>query len=257
MLNIFLIESKRQWLMMLRYPIESLAGVLIFTILFIGLFVGSKFLAGAHANFGNRLDLVVSGYIIWLVTTGLYAGPGAQLLDDAHSGILEQLFVSPHNFSLFSSVRVFSGLVQHLLLIAILVVVISLITGTRLDYRWSELIPFAGVILATSGVGLVVAAYALLVKQVGAILSIGQFLLIALVATPIQNFGPFGIWFSVLLPINYPSQVLQQMLANHSDATLLQLAGSIGISVFYFALGALVLELAAKRARQKASIGEF
>ncbi|WP_266170283.1 ABC transporter permease [Dyella subtropica] len=257
MLSLFLVESKRQWLTFKRYPVESIAGVVIFTIIFIGLFAGSKYLAGAGVQFGSRLDLVVAGYILWLVTTGLFAGPGALLLEDARLGIIEQLFVSPFNFAAFTAMRIFSGLVQHLMLIAILVVIISLITGSRLDYRWIEIVPFAGVILSTSGLGLAIAAYALLAKQVGAILSIGQFVLLSAVVTPVQNFGPWGPWLSAITPINPAAQLIQHQLANGYNASYGQLSIAIGNGVVYFLAGAYLLELASRRARRLASVGQF
>ena len=257
MLSLFFIESKRQWIIFKRYPMEAFAGVLVFTIIFIGLFAGSKFLAGSQSSFGNRLDQVVAGYVLWLVTTGLFAGPGSQLTEDARSGILEQLFVAPHNFTAFSVLRVFSGLVQHLLLIAIVLTIICLITGSRLDYRLVELIPFVGVVLAASGIGLMVAAYAMLVKQVGAILGIGQFLLLAFVVTPIATFGPWGPWLSVITPINPASQLLQSELATDHVATALELIAALGNGLAYFLLGAYLLDRSSQRARRLASIGGF
>lgn len=257
MLSIFFVESKRQWLVFRRYPVESIAGVVIFTIIFFGLFTGSKYLAGAGIKFGSRLDIVVAGYILWLVTTGLFAGPGALLVQDIQSGIIEQLFVSPLNFSIFTTLRIFSGLAQHLLLIALLVVIISLITGTHLDYHLVELIPFVGVILATSGLGLVVAAYALLVKQVNAILSIGQFVLLGLVVTPIQHFGVWGKWLSAITPINPSAQLLQYQLSNGYQASVGEVAMAVCNGVFYFLLGIFILEMASRRARKLASIGHF
>lgn len=257
MLSMFLVESKRQWLIFKRYPVESIAGIVIFTIIFIGLFAGSKYLAGAGVHFGNRLDLVIAGYILWLVTTGLFAGPGALLLEDTRLGIIEQLFVSPFNFAVFTAMRVFSGLVQHLLLIAVLVVIISLITGSRLDYRWIEILPFAGVVLATSGLGLAIAAYALLAKQVSAILSIGQFVLLSLVVTPIQSFGAWGGWLSAITPINPAAQLLQHQLANGYSASNGQLIVALGNGVTYFLAGVYLLELASRRARKLASVGQF
>lgn len=257
MLDLFLIESKRQWIVFKRYPVESFAGVVIFTVIFIGLFSGSKYLAGAGVNFGSRLDLVVAGYILWLVTTGLFAGPGALLMEDARSGILEQLFVSPYRFSTFTALRIFSGLAQHLLLIAVIVVIISLITGTRLEYRWEELVPFAGVILATSGLGMAVAAYALMAKQVGSILSIGQFLLLAVVVTPIGSFGSIGPWIAAVTPINPSAQLLQHQLAQNLAASGADLAVAIANGIFYFLLGAWLLDLSSQRARRLATIGLF
>ena len=59
MLDLFFIESKRQWIVFRRYPVEAFAGVIVFTIIFFGMFTGSKYLAGGNASFGSKLDVVV------------------------------------------------------------------------------------------------------------------------------------------------------------------------------------------------------
>ncbi len=257
MLNIYLVEARRQWIMFLRYPMEAFAGVVVFSIIFTALFAGSRYLAGAGADFGSRLDQVVANYVLWLVTTGLFAGPGAQLVDDSRSGILEQLFITPHNFAAFSVVRTLAGLAQHLLLIGVVLGVICLITGTRLQYRWVELIPFAFQIMAAVGVGLLVCAYAMLVKQVAAILSIGQFILIAFVATPIQALGEWGRWISLFIPINPSAQLLQRQLAGGYEANMADLMMAMVNGGLYLGIGMLLLTLAARRAKRLALIGTF
>ncbi|HTP40664.1 MAG TPA: hypothetical protein VMI92_13950 [Steroidobacteraceae bacterium] len=257
MLNLLLIESRRQWLMFRRYPVESFAGVVVFTILFFGLFTGARYLAGTQVDFAHRLDVVVAGYVLWLVTTGLFVGPGAQITEDARVGILEQLFVSPHNFTVFTVIRVLSGLVQHLLLILVVLSAICLITGTRLEYRLAELVPFAGIVLAATGLGLMAASYALLVKQVSALLGIGQFLLLPLVATPVQSLPGFGAWLAAVLPINPSSQLLQSELASGRAARAGELALAMGNGVAFFLLGAWLLDRASRRARRLAIVGSF
>lgn len=257
MLNLFLIESKRQWLMFKRYPVESFAGVLVFTILFFGLFTGARYLAGARVDFEHRLDVVVAGYVLWLVTTGLFVGPGAQITEDARVGIQEQLFVSPHNFAVFTAIRVLSGLVQHVLLILVVLAVICVITGTRLAYQLAELLPFAAIVLAATGLGLMAAAYAMLVKQVSAVLGIGQFLLLPLVAAPVQSIAGYGHWLTAVLPINPASQLLQNELASGHVATTTELMLALGNGLVFFLIGALLLDRASHRARRLAIVGSF
>jgi ABC-2 type transport system permease protein len=257
MLSLFFMESKRQWTMFRRYPMEAFAGVLVFTIIFIGLFAGSRYLAGSNVDFGTRMDQVVASYVLWLVTTGLFAGPGSQLIEDARSGILEQLFVTPHNFALFSALRVLAGLVQHLLLIIVVLSIICLVTGTRLHYNVQEVIPFFGHVMAAIGLGLLVSSYAMLVKQVGAILGIGQFVLIAFVATPVASFGEWGRWISAVIPINPSAQLLQKQLAENYHPSAIDLALAMGNGLAYLGLGILFLHLSSKRAKRLALIGHF
>lgn len=257
MFDLLIIESKRQWLLFKRYPVESFAGVVVFTIIFFGLFTGARYLAGPGAAFGNRLNVIVAGYILWLVTTGLYGGPGAQLLEDMRSGILEQLFLIPSRFSAFAALRVLAGLLQHLLLIAILVVIVSLVTRSHLHYNIAEAVPFIAVILGASGLGLAVAAYVLVIKQSGVILTIGQFLLLGFVVTPVASFGKWGPWLSAVIPINPASQILQNELASRPALGAPVEAIAIANGVCYCVIGLAVLEIACRHVRRAATVGHF
>lgn len=257
MLSLFFIESKRQWIIFRRYPVEAFAGVIVFTVIFLGMFLGSKYLAGGSVTFGTKLDVVVAGYVVWLVTTGLFVGPGAQLTEDARTGILEQLFMSQRNFAFFTGVRALGGLAQHLLLISVVLSVICLLTGARLGLRFGELIPFLGVILASTGLGLMVASYAMMVKQINSILGIGQFLLLALVVTPIASLGEWGPVLSAITPINPSSQLLQAQLATGHEATVLELLVSAGNGLLYLLFGMRLLNLAGAVAKRRGTIGSF
>jgi ABC-2 type transport system permease protein len=65
--RLFLAEFKRAWIEFKRYPAESVSGVVTFTAVFLGLFLGAKYMAGggATAQFGMRLDAIIVGYLLW------------------------------------------------------------------------------------------------------------------------------------------------------------------------------------------------
>ena len=100
-------------------------------------------------------------------------------------------------------------------------------------------------------------AYAMLVKQVAAILSIGQFILIAFVATPIQALGEWGRWISLFIPINPSAQLLQRQLAGGYEASMADLMMAMVNGGLYLGIGMLLLTLAARRAKRLALIGTF
>lgn len=257
MFDLSVIETKRQWLRLKRYPIESLTGLVVVTLIFVGLYTGSKYLAGGDHGMSGRLELVVAGYALWVTSSGLYGGPGTAVLEDAQAGILEQLFVSQYPFPMFLAIRAFCGLAIHLGLMTVMLSAMCLITGAKLHLDMAEIVPLTGFLLASMGLGLAVAAYALLAKRTGSILVIGQFVLLAVVYTPIETLGAVGRWSAAFIPINISAQLLQRQLAFNYQASLVEFAMALFNGVIYYFAGYMLLVLASNRARALACIGQF
>lgn len=257
MFDLPIIETKRQWLRLKRYPIESLTGLIVVTLIFVGLYSGSKYLSGADHSVSGRLELVVAGYALWVTSSGLYGGPGTAVLEDAQAGILEQLFVSQYSFPFFLAIRALCGLAIHLGLMTVMLIAMCLITGAKLHLDMLEVVPFIGFLLASMGLGLAVAAYALLAKRTGSILVIGQFVLLAVIYTPIETFGAIGRWGAAFIPVNISAQLLQRQLAFNYHASFVEFAMALFNGVLYYLAGYMLLVLASNRARSLACIGQF
>ncbi|RDS82768.1 hypothetical protein DWU98_06345 [Dyella monticola] len=250
-------EMRKNIITIKRYPIESVLGAIVFTLFFMGIFFGSRYLAGGAQVSDQRLALTVATYVVWLTTTGLFAGPGAQISDDARTGILEQIFLAPCRFASFIVVRVFSGLVHHLVLVALVLSIICLFTGVRLHYSINALIPFLCVILASIGLGLLVAGYAMVVKRVQSLLSLGQFIMLALVAAPLGGHGgSFGM-LTDLVPINPSAQMLGRLLSQHSAMSTTDYVICLTNGLAWFALGYVMLDRAVKVAKQRGLVSGY
>lgn len=46
MFELLLAEFKRSWTEFIRYPVDAIAGVVITTLIFYGLFLGTRYIAG-------------------------------------------------------------------------------------------------------------------------------------------------------------------------------------------------------------------
>ncbi|MCC4597494.1 ABC transporter permease [Xanthomonas campestris pv. phormiicola] len=250
-------EVRKNMITVRRYPIESILGAIVFTFFFMGIFFGSKYLAGGAEVNEQRLAVTVATYVVWLTTTGLFSGPGAQIADDARTGILEQIFLAPTRFASFVVVRTFSGLVHHLLLITLVLGVICLFTGVRLNYTPYAVLPLFCVILASVGLGLLVAGYAMVIKRIQSLLSLGQFIMLALVAAPLQGRdGAFGVLADVV-PINPSAHLLGELLSHPVTPTASEYAVCAANGVAWFLLGYWALDRAVRAARKRGLVSGY
>ncbi|MEN9231488.1 MAG: hypothetical protein Q6L68_11320, partial [Thermostichus sp. DG02_5_bins_236] len=102
MIQLFLAELKRSWIQYIRYPVEALGGILITTFFFYALFVGAQYVAGPASQFGERLDAVVIGYVLWTLVIFIVNDIALNLQVEAQTGTLEQVLLSP-----FSAASIF------------------------------------------------------------------------------------------------------------------------------------------------------
>jgi len=65
MMDLLYAEFKRTWIQLIRYPTEIISGIIITAAVFYGLFVSAQYIAGPGFAFGDRLDAVVVGYVVW------------------------------------------------------------------------------------------------------------------------------------------------------------------------------------------------
>ncbi len=85
MLDLLIGELKRTWIQTLRYPSEVFGGVIILTAVFYGIFVGAQYMSGS-STFGDRLDSVVVGYVIWTLVVYIVNDIATNLQIEANTG---------------------------------------------------------------------------------------------------------------------------------------------------------------------------
>ena len=104
MMDLLYAEFKRTWIQLIRYPTEIISGIIITAAVFYGLFVSAQYIAGPGFAFGDRLDAVVVGYVVWTLILFINNDIAINLQLEAQTGTLEQIFLSP-----FGAPRVFFG----------------------------------------------------------------------------------------------------------------------------------------------------
>jgi ABC-2 type transport system permease protein len=207
------VEFKRSLLMLRRYPMEMVGQLIVITMIFYGLFLGARYIAGPTAQFGDRLDALVVGYVLWTLALFAIGDLSWGLMNEAREGTLEQVFLSPFGPERVYLARNVAGLLVTLALNLSILALIMLLTGVRLDFSWLALAPLLTMILGAYGVGFMLGALALLFKRIQAFLNLFQFVLMFLIMTPFEQLAGGLRLAGYLLPMTTGAGQLRALLA--------------------------------------------
>ncbi len=257
MLELFLAEFKRSWTEFIRYPIEAIAGIAVTTLIFYGLFLGARYIAGPTLQFGNRLDAIVVVYVLWIFVTFIFNDIAIGLQMEAQTGTLEQIFLSPFGAPRVFLTRTVASLALRLVLILSIVLPITVLTGTRLRFVPSILFPLSTVLLGAYGLAFMMGALALLFKRIQQLLGIFQFALLFLLAVPTENWINPLQNLKLLLPMTLGADGLRKLMALNQGLDLSQFALALLNGVGYFALGLLVFRWAERQAKRRGILSGY
>ncbi len=253
---LFLNEFKLAWINFKRYPSESLSGVFSLLLIFYGLFLGASYMAGGQI-YGDRLEGIVVGYIIWTLLLFVVGQMGWSLMQEAQAGTLEQVFLTAYGPVLVYLARSVAGLLLNLVLIAVTLVAMLLLTGTRLNLTPEVALPAIAVIFGAYGIGFAVGALALVYKRVQQLLSVLQFVLLFLVMVPVEDLPPLFQRIGFFLPMTPGTGLLRRMMAQDQPLDFGLLAVALLNGAVYFALGVWAFAVAVRLVKRRGALGGY
>ncbi|MGD1896854.1 MAG: ABC transporter permease [Phormidesmis sp.] len=257
MLDLLIGEFKRTWIQTLRYPSEVIGGVVILTSVFYGIFLSTQYMAGSVSTFGNRLDTVVIGYIIWSLVLYIVNDIATNLQMEARTGTLEQVFLSPFGAPRVFFARAVASLTLRLLLILVVLAIIIAITGSQIAFPPVLLLPLTTLLLGAYGLAFLIGSLALVLKNVQQLLSLFQFFLFFLLAAPTENWtGPVRMVIN-LMPVLPSTGLLRDLMARELPLDWQGWAIALFNGLFYFAIGTILFRWAEGRAKQQGSLGSY
>lgn len=257
MLNLFLAELKRSWIQLLRYSSEVIAGVIGTTIIFYGLFLSARYMAGPGFQFGDRLDSIIIGYVLWTLMLFIMGDIAGGLQTEARTGTLEQLFLSPYGAPTVFMMRAIASLLLNLLINLGVLGVILLLTGSQLAFPVTLIFPLVAVLMGAYGLSFAMGSLALLLKQVQQLLSIFQFALLFLFTAPIEQWPEQMKWLGWILPMTPGVGLLRKVMAQGQPLDW----GVWGIALFngvvYLSIGLLLFQQAERAAKRKGKLSGY
>jgi ABC-2 type transport system permease protein len=257
MLTLFLAELKRSWILLKRYATETISLVIGTTIIFYGLFLSAQYVVGSNSQFGDRLDSIIVGYVLWSLTLFILGDIAGGLQREAQTGTLEQLFLSPFGAPKVFLTRAIASLTTQLTINLVILTLILVLTGSQLAFPPLLLLPLLTVLLGAYGVSLAMGSLALLVKQVQQLLGIFQFALLFVLTVPVESWISSIRWLGWLLPMTPGAGLLRELMARGQgfDWQLFAIALLNGIA--YFTLGLFLFRYAEREAKHRGKLSGY
>lgn len=257
MFELFLAELKRSWIQFIRYSTEAIGGVLITTIFFYGLFLGAKYVAGPASQFGDRLDAIIIGYVLWTLVLFIMGDIAGGLQNEAQTGTLEQLFLTPYGAPRVFLTRAAASLTIQLTLNFVVLVLIVLLTGSHLSFTPSFIPPFISVLLGAYGLAFTSGSLALLLKRVQQLLSIFNFSLLLLLSLPTETWTGAIRWLGYLLPMAPGAGLLRNVMARSEGLDWGLCLVALLNGLIYLCLGIFLFRLAERETKRRGRLGGY
>jgi ABC-2 type transport system permease protein len=255
--NLFLAELSRTWTLFRRYPIPNVAYATITFILFYGLFLGGKYLAGPAALMGSRLDALVVGYIVWTMSLSALADISIGLQDDMQTGTLEHIYLSPYGPTRIYLMRGMARLLINVTITLMVTFLIMFSMGHWLQWRVLALPAALVVLVSAYGFSMFFGGLTLLVKRLGGLLGLVQFMLLYLVLMPLEDKPLVVQVLSGLMPIAPTVALLRQVLSETGEVQSFNVGLAVGNAVLYMVAGLLLFRKADRVMRLRGSINQF
>jgi len=252
--NVVRAVVRKEALMRIRYPLNTVGIIVMFLLIFSVIFIGGKALAGRALD--NSLEGIIVGFFLWMLATTSFVDIGQDIGREAQWGTLERHFVTPFGFSTVLLIKSAVKLFFTAMIAGVLLVIILLLTGERLQLDILTIIPMlVFTISSVFGIGFAIGGLSVLYKRVGSWISFFQFIFAGLIAAPRTDHN----WLR-LLPLVQGSAMLQKTMREGTrlwsfdpDALALLVGSGIG----YFIAGYYVFQLCNQRARKLGVLGDY
>ncbi len=262
MLELFVAELRRTWIQFIRYPSEAFFGIFITIITFYFLFAGANYIAGPNAGLNSptgseRLEVLVVGYIVSILVISVLATTSTTLEQEASTGTLEQIFLSPFPSLTIFILRAIASLSLRLVIVTISLGAILLITGTQLQFPPLMILPLMTLILSAYGVAFAVAGLVLVVKRVSQVLGAVQFGLFLLLGSPVETMTGIGQTIAFLAPMTPSAGLLRDLMARDLPFNGSLFAIALLNALVYLGLGLFCFAYSERMAKQRGLLSGY
>ena len=254
-LNVLNANIRREYIMLKRYLPNTIAMLITFYVLFLGMFAGIS-LIGDPSTQDVNIQYVIVNYIFWFLAMVVVNDIGWQITNEATQGTLEQLGMSPVGIWKIMFSRLLSTTLLDFVIIIGLLYLSMFTAGQWLNVDVLSILPILILTLISMfGLGLIIAGFTMILKQIQAFLQILQFILAGLTFVPL-SVAPFLAFFPFVKGID----MVREIMINGMTLTEFG-AADISIlifnAVFYFGLGLFIFLRCERFAMQKGLLAHY
>lgn len=253
--NLFRANTRKVYIELKRYSLNTLSMMLTFYIIFLGMFFGITFMASPETVASN-LQYAIVNYIFWFLAIVVTDFFGWQIVNEALRGTLEQVYMSPVGAWRVLMARQIGSFLIHFVLIIALLFAAMFTSGQWLNLDVITIFPILlFTLLSLFGFAFLLGGLAIIFKQVQAVLQIIQFILaglafIPLSVSPLFNLAPFMKGLDMMRKVMIEDYTLLNF--NVIDYSLL-----IGNAIAYFFIGLWLFKRCEIVAMRKGLLGHY
>src|SRR5699024_9280195 len=178
--NLLKANTRKEYLELKRYWPNTLAMILTFYIIFLGMFFGIQLIGDPSAQDVNTQYAIVN-YIFWFLAMLTMQSVGFEVTNEAMRGTLEQLSMSPMGMWRIMLTRLVSTTLIYFVILVGLLYLSMLTSGQWLNVDIITIMPILILTLISMfGAGFMIAGISIVLKQVQSFLQILQFIFAAL-----------------------------------------------------------------------------
>lgn len=245
---------EKQLLLMVRYPINLLAGLLTMYVFFAMIFFGGQAVAGEAI--AENLEGLIIGFFLWTMAWSAFSELTWNVTREAQWGTLEQLYMTVHGFEAVMLVKSLVNVVLSFLIGSLVLVLMLLTTQTMVNLDVLTIIPLVTIgLLSVVGVGFVFGGLALIYKRIENVFQILAFGLVGLIAAPVGSNPELKA-----LPLTQGSYLLQHAMQNGVrlwEFPMVELAILAGVALAYLVIGVVFFRMAQRHARKLGVMGQY
>ena len=233
----------------------------LFTLFFV--FVGIMFMLGDGKLDPIRMAPTMLGYLIWYYSSIAVGNMSFGLTEEAQTGTLEQMYMSPAPTGLMVLGRSFATLVWASVQIALLAVVLIMLLNIRIPMRIEGFVPLGLTLIGLFGFGFIIGGATLVFKNVQALANLIQNLLLFLNGSilPVDRLPAWLETITKTLPSTQGIIVVRNVILNGQSLSAAWADGSLPYlvihSVSYFAIGLLIFKYCEGIARKRGNLGQY
>jgi ABC-2 type transport system permease protein len=255
LLNEFSAESRRIFSSTRRYPLQTFSGMLAIVVIFVAILSGAHFIAGPINFKTSREGSLLVGLVLWNLLLLSIGQTSSGIQGEAQIGTLEHLFLCSQSLLRVMIVRAVVSEILFLAMNMVILCVLLLVFRVPISFSPYIVIPLAGALLASNGLGLALGALALISKRIGSATQLLQFFLVSLVVPPFEQILPTRfVPLLNALPLIPAARALRDVMARGHSLSIEQTLVTLINGLFYLALGVAIFLAGEETARRRGAL---
>ncbi|MDY6972580.1 MAG: ABC transporter permease [Thermodesulfobacteriota bacterium] len=260
-------ETLREFITLRRYFLESISGLVMVYILFMGFFFASQGFSPQAISLTNNSDDLAHrtvGFVLWLFALNSVGHFSNAIRDESHIGVMEQIALGPSGLIVDMWGRAIGKTIIDCLMLGLVLFIIIITTRISLSFPFfSAGLVFLLTLLGLYGLGFFFGGLALIYKRLGSVTVVVRFgfLILTGAITPIENFPEWLQVISKTLPMTEGLKILRLLMVENRPFIYVLGSGDLLLlivnSALYLSIGLISFKYLEKVARERGLLGVY